>query len=174
MMRCIISSASHARAPRGRATCGKFNRDTQVERFRTLAGKSFYCDASILVDQKKIVGPSDVDLLAALSTRDQIRIVERLERAPARQTELVGELGLQSGSVSRWLAEFQALSVVSRGGEKRNVYALVEPAATAELLDAAARLAERLSQVRLNDAEAQLEADKRRLEQRRGESRRGG
>lgn len=89
-----------------------------------------------------------------------MRIVERLSRGKAQQKELAKDLDLQSGTLSRWLNELVQARIVSQRREGRyEVYWLVQPQRTNELLDVVANLAVELSA-------AQVQADEVKLKER--------
>jgi DNA-binding transcriptional ArsR family regulator len=118
------------------------------------------CNSSDLADRKNLPAPSDVAVLGELGHRDKVRIVERLSRGKAQQKELAKDLDLQSGTLSRWLGELVQARIISQARQGRyEVYWLIKPERTNELLDIAAKLAIELSA-------AQLEADEAKLRER--------
>jgi DNA-binding HxlR family transcriptional regulator len=126
------------------------------------------CNSSYLADWKKVATPSDVVVLAELGHRDKIRIVERLSEGPARQRDLIDELGLTSGTLSKWLAELVgARLVVQEGSAPRDPYWLVKPDTTNALLDIAAQLASELADAEVERAQEQATVDRQRLQERR-------
>ena len=112
--------------------------------------------------------PSDVAVLAALAHRERMRIVECISRGPAKQKELAKELGLDSGSLSRWLRELAQARVITQDREgSHDPYWLVVPERTNELLDLAALLASELADAYAERAVAQAKVDEERLRERR-------
>lgn len=119
------------------------------------------CNSSDLADRKNLPSPSDVAVLRELGHREKVRILERLSEGSAQQKELAKDLGIASGTLSRWLGELVQVRIIGQAREgSHDMYWLVEPELTNELLDAIARLASSLST-------AQAEADEARLEERK-------
>ena len=126
-----------------------------------------FCNSSYLADAKKIARASDATVLAALGNPDKIRIVERLAEGPAKQKELIKDLGLTSGTLSRWLAELSRARIVSQDREgTHDPYWLVRKKRTEELLDLTALLASELSDAQAERAALQAEVDAERLAER--------
>ena len=125
------------------------------------------CNSSYLADKKNLEESSDVDLLSELGHREKIRIIERLSDGEAKQKELVAELGLKSGTVSRWLTELTHARVISQDREgSHDPYWLVKPERTNEFLDLVALLASELADAHAERADRQAKVDKRRLKER--------
>jgi DNA-binding transcriptional ArsR family regulator len=121
-----------------------------------------------LADVQNLPTPSDVAVLTALAHRERMRIVERISRGPAKQKELAEDLGLDSGSLSRWLRELAQARIINQDREgSHDPYWLVAPERTNELLDLVALLASELADAYANRATAQAEVDKARLRERR-------
>jgi len=98
-------------------------------------------------------------------------IVEHLSRGPAKQKDLAKELGLDSGSLSRWLRELAQARIISQDREgSHDPYWLVAPERTNELLDLAALLASELADHYAERAAAQAKVDQERLRERRRRS----
>lgn len=130
------------------------------------------CNSSYLADAKKIPPPSDATILAALAHPDKIRIVERLADGEAKQKDLIKDLGIGSGTISRWLGELSRARIVGQDREgTHDAYWLVKRDQTEELLDAAALLASELSAAHAEQASAQARADAKRLKQRQARRR---
>jgi len=126
------------------------------------------CNSSYLADTKNLEEPSDANILSALGKREKIRIVERLTLGEARQKELISDLGVASGTLSRWLAELSRARIISQNREgTHDPYWLVAPGRTNELLDLAALLASELSAAHAKRASEQAETDTLRLQERR-------
>jgi DNA-binding transcriptional ArsR family regulator len=132
-----------------------------------------FCNSSYLADWKKIPSASDATVLAALGHPDKIRIVERLADGDAKQKELVADLEIKSGTISRWLADLSRAQIVSQDREgTHDPYRLVRKERTEELLDLAALLASELSTAGAERAESQRRVDAERLAQRQARRRR--
>jgi DNA-binding transcriptional ArsR family regulator len=126
------------------------------------------CNSSYLADKKNLALSSDAAILAALGHRDKIRIVERLSEGQAKQKELIKDLGIASGTISRWLAELSRARIVSQDREgTHDAYWLVCGERTNELLDLVALLASELSSAHAERAAEQAKADMQRLSERR-------
>jgi transposase-like protein len=125
------------------------------------------CNSSDLADRKNLPTASDVAILAELSHREKVRIVERLTLGEAKQKELAEDLGTKSGTLSRWLKELMQARLIGQEREgSHDPYWLVNPVRTNELLDVAARLASEVSEAHAERAVAQADVDRERLEKR--------
>jgi len=129
------------------------------------------CNSAYLADKKNLLPPSDSSILGELSRPEKIRIVERLSDGAAKQKEIEKDLGLSSGSLSRWLRELAQAQIVyqDRPGT-HDPYRLVKPERTNELLDLVALLASELSDAYVERAERRADANKARLRERRERS----
>lgn len=126
-----------------------------------------FCNSANLADVQNLPLPSDAAVLAALAHRERMRIIEHLSRGPAKQKELAKELGLDSGSLSRWLRELAQARIISQDRDgSHDPYRLVAADRTNELLDLAALLASELADDYAKRATAQAKVDEERLRER--------
>jgi DNA-binding transcriptional ArsR family regulator len=125
------------------------------------------CNSSDLADWKNLASSSDVAILAALGHREKIRIVERLSEGDAKQKQLTEDLGLSSGTLSRWLGELVRARIICQDRDgSHDPYRLVKPERTNELLDTAALLASELANASAVRAAHQAKVDEIRLRER--------